>query len=401
MPDMHQFDRAEAIPVGTRLLHIGPAKTGTTTLQGALHTCRAAMAEHGVEYAGRRRHSRQAAVGIAYVTPPEGYPANLELKWKKLAAGVRGSSAERIIVSSELLARTSQSRGRTLIDDLGGSVHLVLTMRPLAAILASRWQQSIQDEFRSGYAGWLEGIFGQESGTSTRPDFWLRYDLAGHLRRWGPLVGEDNITFVVLDPADRGMLLHSFEQLLGLPEGLLVPDSSLTNPSLPHPEIEMLAAFNRAFFDHGHSRTEYVRAVRGHSVRDFKADPGVLRAGRILTPRWAAERANEAALSWIEAVRASDARVVGNLEHLLVDSADYEENPQTPTELSADGAGALAFQLYRAGLRYGERLGREQLAAELAARDEAASADQARASTIPRPTGRWASRLGKRGGRDR
>lgn len=395
MHGMQQFDTAQAVPVGTRLVHIGPAKTGTTTLQGALHTCRQAMAEHGVEYAGRRRHSRQAAVGIAYANPPESYPANPELKWKKLATRVRSSSADRIILSSELLACTPQDRGRTLVDDLGGRVHLVLTLRPLAAILASRWQQSIQDGFRLGYADWLAGVFRQDSGTSTRSDFWLRYDLAGHLRRWGPLVGEANITFVVLDPADRGMLLASFEQLLGLPEGLLIPDASLTNPSLPHPEIEMLAAFNRAFFEHGHSRTEYVRALRGHSVREFKADPESLRLDRIHTPRWAAVRANEAAASWSEAVRASDARVVGNLDHLLVDPADYEESPRIPTELTTFGAGALALQLYRAGLRYGDRLGREQMAAELAAQTEAASNDQLGAPTISRPSGRWARRLGQ------
>lgn len=335
-----------------------------TSDPGALHTCREAMAEHGVEYAGRRRHSRQAAVGIAYATPPEGYSDNLEVKWKKLAAKVRNSSAERIIISSELLARTSQTRGRMLVEDLGGNVHLVLTLRPLAAILPSRWQQSIQDEYRVGYAGWLEGVFGQESGQSTRPDFWLRYDLAGHLRRWGPVVGEKNITFVMLDPADRGMLLHSFEQLLGLPEDLLVPDSSLTNPSLPHPEIEMLAAFNRAFYTHGHTRTEYVRAVRGHSVRDFKADPEALRAGRIQTPRWAAERANAAAQAWIEAVRAG-----------------YR------------GSGGLGVPALPSRSALWAQAGGDELAAEQAVAAAEATAQQ---PTIPAPSGRWKSRLGRR-----
>ncbi len=159
--------------------------------------------------------------------------------------------------------------------------------------------------------------------TRTRkPGFWLRYDLARHIKRWAPIVGEENITFVILDPADRGMLLGAFEGLLGLPSGLLVPDSSLTNPSLPHPEIEMLAAFNRAFRASGRSRTEFVQAIRGKAVVDFKADPEALKLGRIMTPRWAAERANQAAQPWIEAVEASQAQVIGNLDHLLVDPAE-------------------------------------------------------------------------------
>ena len=371
---MHHVDKVSdvtPIPVGSRLLHIGPAKTGTTTLQGALHTCRSEMAEYGVEYAGKRRHSRSAIAGIAYTNPPKFYPPDVAKRWKRLAAQVRRSDADRIVLSSETLARIQPGQARTLVSDIGGNVSLVLTMRPLAAILASRWQQSVQDEYTRGYPEWLANIFGENGRRKTNPGFWLRYDLARHIKRWGPIVGEENITFVILDPADRGMLLGAFEGLLGLPSGLLVPDASLTNPSLPHPEIEMIAAFNQAFRAHGHSRKEFVHAIRGKAMVDFKADPEALKLGRIRTPRWAAEGANQAAMPWIEAVAASRAQVIGNLEHLLVDPQDYPSDPVSPTSLSTGNAGELAFRLYRAGLVYGERAGRQ------AAEREAATAREA------------------------
>ena len=38
---------------GTRLLHIGPHKTGTTAIQGALHLARGRLAAAGVVYPGR------------------------------------------------------------------------------------------------------------------------------------------------------------------------------------------------------------------------------------------------------------------------------------------------------------------------------------------------------------
>lgn len=370
MHHVEQLSDIAPIPQGGRLLHIGPAKTGTTTLQGALHTCRQQMAEHSVEYAGRQRHSRRAMVGIAYAKPPEGYPADVLKRWKQLAASVRRSSAERVILSSELLARIPPARAQMLVDDVGGNVHLVLTMRPLAAILASRWQQSVQDEFRVDYPGWLEQVFGHRSGKREKPDFWLRYDLEHHIERWAPIVGEENITFLVLDPSNRDMLLRSFEHMLALPSGLLVPDATLTNPSLPYAEIEMLLAFNRVFTREGHTREEYVHGIRGRAVRQFKADPETLKKGRIETPRWAAVAANEAAAPWIEAIKASTTRVIGQLDHLLVDADAFPEESLAPTSLATESAGELAFRLYSAGVDYGEKRAREAMARERAAQAE-------------------------------
>lgn len=370
MRQVDQVSDITPVPEGVRLVHIGPAKTGTTTLQGALHSRREELANHDVEYAGKRRHSRPAMVGIAYASPPDGYPADVGKRWRRLAAGVHRSRARRVILSSEILARTSPSRARTLVHDLGGHVQIVLTMRPLAQILASRWQQSVQDEMSQGYTDWLEDLFGLTPGASGRPSFWLRYDLGGHIRRWGPIVGEENITFIILNPQDRGMLLRSFEGLLGLPEGTLIPDPSLTNPSLGYPEIELLSAFNREFLAGGHGRAEFIRAVRGSVVGDLKTDPGRA-TSKIKTPRWAAEAANERAQTWIDAVRASDAQVIGDLEHLLVEPADFDVDPQPPHEISTQSAGELAYRMYRAGLAYGERSGRQARDAELA--DQAAT----------------------------
>src|SRR5207249_2973145 len=45
------------LPEGTRLVHIGPPKTGTTAVQGAFHARRREVLAQGVRYAGRSRHS--------------------------------------------------------------------------------------------------------------------------------------------------------------------------------------------------------------------------------------------------------------------------------------------------------------------------------------------------------
>ena len=65
---MRQLTEAEALPDGTRVLHIGLPKTGTSTVQKALHAARAELGQHGVVYTGSATHSYsavKAAVGRA------------------------------------------------------------------------------------------------------------------------------------------------------------------------------------------------------------------------------------------------------------------------------------------------------------------------------------------------
>ena len=376
------------IPVGTRLVHIGLAKTGTTALQSSLHNCREALAEHGVEYAGTRRHSRTAATAITFDQIPTGFPADAAKRWARLARSIRNSQADRLILSSEILAGITPSRAQKLVSDLGGSVQIVLTTRPLANILASRWQQRVQEGQTRAYADWLHELFGTGRGGPGNPSFWERFDLARQIARWGPIIGEENITFVVLNPRDRSMLLHSFEGLLALPIGSLAPDSALTNPSLGYREIATLTAFNRAFVASGRTRAEFLHALRGKALVDLKTDPARSPSMRIATPRWAAEAANEVVRPWIVALRASDAQVIGDPEHLLVDPEDFEETSQAPTEIDTESAGELAYLMYEAGVNYGEKQGLR--AAKLGG--DASRAAQA-SDERPHPLSRAASKV--------
>ncbi|WP_392967607.1 hypothetical protein [Streptomyces sp. LN245] len=54
----------EPVPAGTRLLHIGPHETGTTSVQGALFAAKDAMAAHGVRFPAHGRHPMEAALAV-------------------------------------------------------------------------------------------------------------------------------------------------------------------------------------------------------------------------------------------------------------------------------------------------------------------------------------------------
>jgi len=72
------------LPEGARLLHIGPQKTGTTSLQAAMHARRDDLARHGVVYAGKGMRPR--APIWALIGMPDGSPAPPRRKWERFTA---------------------------------------------------------------------------------------------------------------------------------------------------------------------------------------------------------------------------------------------------------------------------------------------------------------------------
>ena len=78
--------------------------------------------------------------------------------WRKLARDVRGAASQRAVVSSEFFAGADQAAASRIIEDLGGEqVHVVVTLRPLARILPSQWQQYLQNGYCMPYLEWLDG----------------------------------------------------------------------------------------------------------------------------------------------------------------------------------------------------------------------------------------------------
>jgi hypothetical protein len=217
---------------GTRLLHIGPHKTGTTAIQGALHLARGRLAVAGVVYPGRGRQPLWPILAITGQPALLGRPSPEISSWENLVRDVRAAGDQRVVLSSEFFAEADDATARRVIADLGGArVHVVLTLRPLTRILPSQWQQYLQNGFHFQYLEWLEGILSDPPRTPT-PGFWRRHRHDELVERWAAENGPDNLTVIVVDESDRLMLLRAFESLLGLPAGFLVPGERAANRSL-------------------------------------------------------------------------------------------------------------------------------------------------------------------------
>jgi hypothetical protein len=328
------------LPEGTRLVHIGPPKTGTTSVQSAFDTGRARLKPQGVHYAG---HGRQPGDAVLAVTNrPSGLgsePPPITL-WNNLLKDVRGASAPRVVISSEFFADAAPEAIRRVVDDLDPSrVHVVVTLRPLAKILASQWQQFVQSGTKMALGPWLETVFSEEP-KRVSPVFWQRHRHDELIARWAEVVGPDRMTAIVLDEKDHGMVLRVFEQLLGLEADTLQAVEELSNRSMTMAEVEVVRAFNLAFKRAGLSKGLHTRIMRRGAARHIKMTrtppPG---EPKVEIPQWALDRAGEISAVMVPAIQASGVRLVGDVAKLREVPRSRLDGDEIPTVMTPPDIG--------------------------------------------------------------
>lgn len=325
------------------LLHIGPPKTGTTTVQGAFHLARDQLAGYGVLYAGKGRQTARAALAVTGLRQIFGMWRPKEGDWTELVEEVAAAADQRVVVSSELFADAADDVARRVVTDLGGSrVHVVVTLRPLRRILVSQWQQYVQNGFRMPYARWLDGVFNKPPKKAPTPTFWRRHRHDELVARWADAVGAENLTVVVADDSEPTSLVRAFESLLQLPAGVLVPEREVANRSLTLGEAEMLRLLNVQFKLRDLPPALYSRFLRHGAVKGMKTGHQPLPSEpRIVTPQWALDRAVEIDAAAAANLAASGVRIVGDIS--LLGAAPTEgrgARPDTdqPAMLSAEAA---------------------------------------------------------------
>ena len=169
---------------GSRLLHIGPHKTGTSAIQGALYLARQRLAAEGMVYPGQGRAVLWPILAVTGQPPLHGEPQPKISYWENLVAQIAAAGDQRVVLSSEFFAQADDATARRVVTDLGGErVHVVVTLRSLTRILPSQWQQYVQNGFHFRYLDWLEGILSDPPSTPT-PGFWLRHRHDELVARW-------------------------------------------------------------------------------------------------------------------------------------------------------------------------------------------------------------------------
>jgi hypothetical protein len=335
------------LPEGTRLLHIGPPKTATTSLQSALFDARAALQAQGVRHAGRSRNAASAAQAVTGrtsmymggVVPPMS-------RWKRLVKEVRKAPESRVVVSSEFFADAQPDAIRRIADDLDPQrIHVAVTLRPIAAILTSQWAQYVADGMVAPFDRWLRAML-EPGDRRVSPSFWVRHRHDELVARWAEAVGPERVTVVLVD-AERGAVLRAFERLLGLTAGTLVADPDLANRSLTLPETEAVRAFNVLFKQAGLERPLLSRVMHFGATRTMKREPPDPEWPSVQLPAWSIDGVAAIAGEIADGIAASGVRVMGDLETLASvppprpEDASASDVPAPPQVAAAMAMGVL------------------------------------------------------------
>lgn len=353
------------LPEGSRLIHIGPHKTGTTSLQAALWNARPAMHSQGVGHIGRSRNPSNAVRSV--VGQPSPYSTDTPppiRQWNDLVSLIRRASEPRIVVSSEFFSWAEPEAIRRIVDELDPSrIRIAVTLRPLARILPSMWQQNVQAGRVVPFETWLHGVLDRHR-EKANPGFWMLHRHDELIARWADVVGVDRMTVVVVDERDHEFLLRVFEALLGLTTGTLALDPDLVNRSLTLPEAEAVRAFNESFDAEGLPRAVHARTMRFGAAQLMKRRRPGPEEPRVELPEWAIEPAVAIEREMVDRIVASGVRIVGDPQRLL-DRPAPPGSEATPDGLPRDVVASMAMGILVASgatRDRGMRLGRLQFA---------------------------------------
>jgi hypothetical protein len=277
---------------GTRLVHIGPHKTGSTAIQVALDSARDLLAEHDVAYVSRGGYRpRKAGWALGIRGRPAGSARPPMKHWKALVRAVAESDAGRVCVSNEDFGRATPAQVARVVEDLGGArVHVVAVARRLDRYLPSQWQERVKAGDERSYEDWLRVVLDTDDPEPDwdRHNVWFSHDPRALVERWTEVVGPDRFTLIVGDESDHGQLPRTFEGMLGLPEGSLVPDAGRSNRGLTWAETELVRATSAILAAQGWERPKRRRAITPGVIHDMQARPTPDGPKSPPVPDWAA-----------------------------------------------------------------------------------------------------------------
>lgn len=299
-------------------VHIGLPKTGTTYLQSALWEGRSRLASVGCLVPGEGRLSSWHAVSDLLGRRPRGADdLNIAGSWNAFVTAVRDWHGDRVVFSEELLVTAGRRQVQRLVRSLSpAEIHVVVTVRDLARVLPSAWQQEVKKGRTWTWDEFVTAVRDPDHGPATAAaSYWLRFDAPRILQLWGGVIPPTNMHVVILPPegAPADVLLQRFAEAVGLDNWLLpAAAQERANTALGRAEVEVLRRLNGGLAEKLNER-QYARAVVQTVIPVLQ---GRATASRLQLPvehqSWATEKSTEL----VEFLAASPYHVVGELDDL-------------------------------------------------------------------------------------
>ena len=319
-------------------LHVGASKTGTSALQHGLFDSVGELADQGigVPLTGRHDHIRQVLRPLGWVTA-SGFTRDVRREQlAELGPVLKSAAGERLLLTCEDLCEADLERIEALVevaDRAGQEVRVVLTVRGLASVIPSEWQQFLKHRMTLDYPTFLTRIQNRKGRWADH--FWRRQDLVAMCARWAEVVGRDRIDVVVTPDrtADPEGLYRMFGQVVGFdPHQLSWPQRNV-NASWGYVEAEVYRRANEALGDRlPRYERDYQPGLRWPLVQ------GVLprsASARIPLPPSELEWVTHVAREHVAWLQDAGIRVHGDPSSLVPSAADTADLPRLDEEAVA------------------------------------------------------------------
>ncbi len=230
-------------------IHVGLPKTGTTYLQQTLWLSRDRLADDGVLVPGENHQAQRFAFWDLLGRRLQGVDQpRVPGAWKVLVETVRGWSGHQVVLSDEFLVNARPNHVRRIVRAFEpADVHVTVTVRDLARVIVSTWQQEVSKGRTWTLPEFVAAVRDPDRGPATAGvGFWLRHDLQRVLAAWETGVPQQRVHVVVVPPAGSPptALVERYAAAIGLKSAWVTPAPREANPSVGAPETELLRRLN-------------------------------------------------------------------------------------------------------------------------------------------------------------
>jgi hypothetical protein len=297
------------------VLHIGAPKTGTSFVQSVLSGNKQRLMEQGILWPGGSWNDQVRAVEDLREAAAGRVPS--ATRWDALVAEVDAHDGPVAVISMEWLCLGGPALARAAADSLAGhDLHVVLSLRDLARAVPAQWQESTQNGHSWTYREFVDGLTARRRrrGPAGR-HFWGNQHWGRMLEVWGAVVAPDHFWVVTVPPpgSPSSLLWERFAEAAGVrPTGLTL--SGWPNESLGAASAELMRRIQAARRDEDplpkHRGTLKHKLAKGVLAQHRADEPSLALPPEHLP--WAKSVTQE----FVQAIRASGVRVVGDLDDL-------------------------------------------------------------------------------------
>lgn len=298
------------------ILHVGFHKTGTTAIQASLYAAKSELEKFDITYAARASHGAAwALTEKVWGWRDRGGRLTPNTKWKKFVKKTKAAKST-FLASSEFFTELTPEQIQKLKHDVKAEKYeIIFTIRPLAKMLASSYQQYLKYGVKANYEKWLHEMLDEPGASKATPSFWRRNFHGQAIQKWADEFGAENITVIVVDETKPEFLYDAFTKYLGLPDGLLVAQETGANRSLTAEEVTMLQMLNKRF-PKERAWDDYSVFIRQTAIRRLSDQPAQPSGTKLLTPEWAVEKAKALTEQAVKEIIAAKVNVIGDLQSL-------------------------------------------------------------------------------------